>query len=49
MRTVRVPPQLWRDALAVARSRGETLSSVIVKALEQYVKRHGPVQDSPKR
>jgi predicted transcriptional regulator len=40
LRNVRVPESLWTRALAVARSRDETLSQVIRAALERYVKRH---------
>jgi predicted transcriptional regulator len=41
LRTVRVPDDVWRRALAVARSRDESLSQVIRRALERYVQRHG--------
>jgi predicted transcriptional regulator len=40
LRNVRVADDLWRRALAVARSRDESLSEVIRAALERYVKRH---------
>jgi hypothetical protein len=40
-RAVRIPDDLWRAALAVARSRGESLSSVIRDALVEYVRRYG--------
>jgi predicted transcriptional regulator len=39
-RNLRVPDDLWDRALAVARTRGETLSAVIRAALVRYVKRH---------
>ena len=41
LRAVRVPDDLWRRALAVAKARDESLSQVIRAALERYVKRHG--------
>lgn len=37
-RNVRVPDDLWGRALAVARQRGETVSDVIRRALEAYIK-----------
>lgn len=40
LRNVRVAEDLWRRALAVARSRDETLSDVIRAALERYVRRY---------
>lgn len=36
-RTVRVAPELWERAGRVAAFKGETLSDVIRRALEQYV------------
>jgi len=39
-RNVRVADDLWRRALAVAAQRGDTLSDVIRRALEAYVKRY---------
>jgi predicted DNA binding CopG/RHH family protein len=38
-RTVRIPTPLWTAAKAKADQRGETLTGVIRKALERYVKR----------
>lgn len=40
LRNVRVPDDLWRRALAVARLRDEPLSQVIREALRRYVQRH---------
>jgi predicted transcriptional regulator len=40
IRNARIPDDLWDRALAVARTRGETLSAVIRAALVRYVKRH---------
>jgi predicted HicB family RNase H-like nuclease len=37
-RNVRVPDDLWQAAMAKALDRGETLSEVIRRALEKYVK-----------
>jgi hypothetical protein len=41
---VRVPDDLWRAAKRVAEDRGETLTAVIVRALERYVRQH-PLDD----
>lgn len=41
-RSFRIPDDEWAEALAVARSRGETLTSVIRDALKRYVMRHRP-------
>jgi predicted HicB family RNase H-like nuclease len=38
-RAVRVPGELWDAAKAKAAERGETVSDVIRRALERYVKR----------
>jgi predicted HicB family RNase H-like nuclease len=38
-RAVRVEDRLWRAAQAKAAERGETVSEVIRRALERYVKR----------
>lgn len=37
---VRVPDELWRAAKRVACDRGETLTGVIIRALERYVRAH---------
>ena len=41
-RTVRVPDHIWHAAKAAADARGETLSDVIRRALEQYIKKRRP-------
>ncbi len=38
-RSVRVPDDLWRNAQEIALTRGETVTAVITRALERYVKR----------
>ena len=38
-RTIRIASPLWLAARAKAEARGETLSDVIRRALERYVKR----------
>jgi len=43
-RGVRIPDELWQAAMRVARDRGETLSQVIRRALERYVRQH-PLDD----
>jgi predicted DNA-binding protein len=37
IRAVRVPDELWEEAQKIAEERGETLSTVIRKALQEYV------------
>lgn len=39
VRSIRIPDELWEAATAKAESRGETVSEVIRRALERYVKR----------
>lgn len=39
VKSFRIPEQLYRDALAKANERGDTLSDVVRRALERYVKR----------
>lgn len=36
---MRVPDELWEAALRVANDRGETVSEVIRRALETYIRR----------
>ena len=37
IRPVRVPDELWEAAKATAAARGETVSAVLVRALNEYV------------
>lgn len=39
-RSVRVPDELWQAALRVAHDRGETVTEVVLRALERYVRAH---------
>jgi hypothetical protein len=39
-----VPDDLWQAAKRVAKDRGETLTAVIIRALERYVRTH-PLDD----
>jgi len=39
-RAIRVPDNLWEQALAAAHERGETVSEVVRVALERYVDEH---------
>ena len=39
LRSVRVPDDVWKDAQERAAKRGETVSAVIVRALERYAAR----------
>lgn len=36
LRNIRVNDDLWKEAMAKANERGESLTSVIIKALEDY-------------
>ena len=36
-RSLRIPPDLWRDAVAKAKREGTTVTAVVVRALERYV------------
>ena len=38
-RAIRIPDDLWEAALAKAGERGDTVSEIVRKALERYVKR----------
>ena len=40
-RSVRVEEGLWQAARSIAAARGESVASVLVKALERYVRRYG--------
>jgi len=39
-RTVRVPDELWQAAQRVAAARDESVTDVVNRALEAYVRRH---------
>ena len=38
-RAIRIADELWAAALAKAEERGETVSEIVRKALERYIKR----------
>lgn len=38
-RSLRIPTPLWDAAVAKAREEGTTVTAVVVKALERYVRR----------
>lgn len=38
-RAIRIPDALWQAALDKAHANGETLSEVVRRALERYIKR----------
>lgn len=40
IRTVRVPDELWQAVKRVAADRDETVTDVILRALERYVRSH---------
>lgn len=42
LRAVRVPDELWHAALAQAEREGVTVSAVIRKALEDFIRGSGP-------
>ena len=39
---VRVPDELWQAALLKAQERGETVTDVVVRALQRYVREYDP-------
>lgn len=41
-RAIRIPDPLWTQALAIASTRGDNLSTIMRKSLERYVARHTP-------
>lgn len=43
--SVRIPDELWQAALRVAHDRGETVTAVILRALERYVRLHPLEED----
>lgn len=43
-RTIRVSDELWEAARRVAADRGETVTDVVRRALERYVREH-PLED----
>lgn len=47
-RSVRVPDELWEAAKRVAADRGESVSAVINRALQRYVRNH-PLPEPPER
>lgn len=40
IRNVRIPDDVWKPALDLAKARGETLTSVIETALKRYLARY---------
>ena len=38
-RAIRIPDALWQAALAKAEANGDTVSDIVRRALERYVKR----------
>lgn len=40
MRGVRVPDELWDAVKRIAADRDETVTAVIIRALERYVRSH---------
>jgi hypothetical protein len=38
-RSLRIPEPLWKAAVDKARTEGTTVTAVVVKALERYLKR----------
>lgn len=47
LRNIRVAEDVWTAARAVAAARGETVTDVVVRALERYVKRHASDLEEP--
>lgn len=40
-RSIRIPEALWRAALRAAHDNDETVTAVVIRALERYVREHG--------
>jgi len=38
-RSLRIPPELWAAAVEKAKAEGTTVTAVVVKALERYLRR----------
>lgn len=38
-RSLRIPEDVWRAAVAKAQAEGTTVTAVVVKALERYLRR----------
>jgi len=38
-RAIRIPDDMWAAALAKAQAEGTTVTAVVLKALERYIKR----------
>lgn len=45
LHSIRVDPGLWQQSLAAARSQGETVTDVLIRALRAYVIAAPPVDD----
>ena len=45
----RVRDELWEAAQRAAADNGETLTDVLVRALERYVRDHPPIEDPRRR
>lgn len=41
LRSIRIGDPVWQPAKQIAAQRGETLTSVIERALRAYIRRHG--------
>jgi predicted DNA-binding protein len=39
-KSVRVPDELWQEAMELARENGETNSDIVREALQEYVEKH---------
>jgi predicted HicB family RNase H-like nuclease len=39
-KTLRIPDEVWVQAIAAAAARGETLTKVVTAALRRYIKQH---------
>lgn len=40
-RTVRIPDEVWNEARRIAHDRGETVTDVVLRALQRYVREFG--------
>lgn len=44
-RSMRIPDQLWHDAVLIAAGRSESVTEIVVARLERYVKQHAHLLD----
>lgn len=38
---MRIPDEIWEEALRIAHDRGETVTDVVIRALRRYIRQFG--------